>query len=65
MLSWMHNKIPGCGKGYLSDKGGEVGVSEVFGKNLTGEGDHVQNDEPHVVFVPANDFPVLGVLAKA
>ena len=46
----------------LADKGAEVGVAEVLGKNLFGKGEWVEDDESDVVLIPADDAFVVRVL---
>jgi hypothetical protein len=50
------------GEGYLADEGGEVGVPKVLGEDLLREAHHVDDGEPHVILVPADDLLVLRVL---
>jgi hypothetical protein len=50
-------------RGYLPNKRREVGVPEIFGEDLLGEGYDIDDCESYVIFVPANYFLVFGVLS--
>jgi len=62
MLSFLPKIVPESSLGYLSHKGWKIGVSEIFGKDLSGKADYVEHDKSHIIFVPTYDFPILGVL---
>lgn len=62
MLSLLPKIVPESSVEYLSHKGWKIGVSEIFGKDLSGEADYVEHDKSHIIFVPTYDFPILGVL---
>ena len=40
-------------------------MSEILGKDLAGKADAIEHNEPHIIFVPTDDFSVLGVLLQS
>ncbi len=38
-------------------------MSEIFGQDFLGEGHHINDCKSHIVFVPADDFLVFGMLS--
>jgi len=49
-------------KKYLTNKGGEVGVPEIFGKDLSGEWSHIVYNKSDITFIPWDGPLVLGML---
>jgi hypothetical protein len=51
LVKVIHVKLNSLKK-YLSDKGGEVRMSEIFGQNLSREEDHVVDNKSNIGFIP-------------